>query len=503
MEAIMNLWEEEVDQPLPESEYASKAKEFVQECRSMLAFISDGYCRCDWMGKEEWSLRGCVLQYLGYRLWHLLVGARELFDLRQRLLCDEHCADFQALVELVDNRCLVLISRLIWDAEEVWKAAGGQCLAMDGAKAELIRVLQEMKPWMNAVLRNGEVQKLLSEKCMEWRLHYNVLVPDDRVTPVGGYFRSVFKCLMLLAIPSSRVVPKDMGALFRNGFNTFRQSSYGVAFQEAYALRVKKALEHRDVPARLQWLEEKKIELQERIATFLCGFRISYRELDEKEMAHFCRKLYARLNPTVRTFAAESAALPRMTDKDLFRYFLGEMQLRVLQEEVGRQRSQSHRVEAETGRPADDTVIFHPLVDERRLAESFRSVYTHCRESEEDVLQGKWSDMDFAAYLFVLVEKERLGREGFGDNSKAPFYRFVQERVIVGLRMDQRTFYNRLEKKLKRYRDYFLDKAGRQEENAALEANVHVRNFHTMQNLFHGTDYGEVLREAFKSYKTN
>ena len=192
-----------------------------------------------------------------------------------------------------------------------------------------------------------------------------------------------------------------------------------------------------------------------------------------------------------------------MTDKDLFRYFLGEMQLRVLQEEVGRQRSQFHRVEAETGRPADDTVIFHPLVDERRLAESFRSVYTHCRESEEDVLQGKWSDMDFAAYLFVLVEKERLGREGFGDNSKAPFYRFVQERVIVGLRMDQRTFYNRLEKKLKRYRDYFLDKAGRQEENAALEANVHVRNFHTMQNLFHGTDYGEVLRESFKNYKTN
>ena len=125
MEAIMNLWEEEVDQPLPESEYASKAKEFVQECRSMLAFISDGYSRCDWMRKEEWSLRGCVLQYLGYRLWHLLVGARELFDLRQRLLCDEHCADFQALVELVDNRCLVLISRLIWDAEEVWKAAGG------------------------------------------------------------------------------------------------------------------------------------------------------------------------------------------------------------------------------------------------------------------------------------------------------------------------------------------------------------------------------------------
>ena len=53
MEAIMNLWEEEVDQPLPESEYASKAKEFVQECSSMLAFISDGYSRCDWMGKEE------------------------------------------------------------------------------------------------------------------------------------------------------------------------------------------------------------------------------------------------------------------------------------------------------------------------------------------------------------------------------------------------------------------------------------------------------------------
>ena len=94
MEAIMNLWEEEMDQPLPESEYASKAKEFVQECRSMLAFISDGYSRCDWMGKEEWSLRGCVLQYLGYRLWHLLVGASDLFDLRLRLLCDDLCTVF-------------------------------------------------------------------------------------------------------------------------------------------------------------------------------------------------------------------------------------------------------------------------------------------------------------------------------------------------------------------------------------------------------------------------
>ena len=60
MEAIMNLWNEEVDQPLPESGYAPKSENFIKEFSSFLAFVTDVYSSCDWIDKKEWGKRGCA-----------------------------------------------------------------------------------------------------------------------------------------------------------------------------------------------------------------------------------------------------------------------------------------------------------------------------------------------------------------------------------------------------------------------------------------------------------
>lgn len=502
MEAIMNLWNEEVDQPLPESGYAPKSENFIKEFRSFLAFVTDVYSSCDWIDKKEWGKRGCFLQYVGYRLLHLLELARELFDLRLRLLCDEHCNDFQQLVKEVDDRCLVSFSKLIWEVERYWQATGKSFSALDDEKAELVRALQEIGAWMDAMLRNGEVQKMLSEKCREWNLHYEVLAPDDNASPVWRYFRSAFRCLILLAIPSHWVVPKDMAALFRNGFNTFCQNGHGKDFKEAYALRVKKAFGNLNLPDRLERLEQEKAGLQERVTSFLSGFRISYNGLDdEEEKARFCRKLYARLNRVAWKSGAQPAALPPMTDKDIFKYFLGKILLQVLHEEIRRLENRVKRQQAADGHPLKDSDIFDPLVDERCLAKCFCSLYEICKK--EDMLKGNWDDIDFAVYLFILIEKEGWGKPGFGHNSRAPFYRFIQENVIKGLgkgKDQRRTFHNRLEGKFKKCRDYFLDEIGRQEgRNPALENNDYFQNFQSLQNIFHTrTSYGNILRKSFK-----
>ena len=119
------------------------------------------------------------------------------------------------------------------------------------------------------------------------------------------------------------------------------------------------------------------------------------------------------------------------------------------------------------------------------------------------MLKGNWDDIDFAVYLFILIEKEGWGKPGFGHNSRAPFYRFIQENVIKGLgkgKDQRRTFHNRLEGKFKKCRDYFLDEIGRQEgRNPALENNDYFQNFQSLQNIFHTrTSYGNILRKSFK-----
>ena len=75
--------------------------------------------------------------------------------------------------------------------------------------------------------------------------------------------------------------------------------------------------------------------------------------------------------------------------------------------------------------------IFNPCLDENKLAVCFSEVYAHFYGLlRKDSLEESCDEVTFAAYLYLLVEREGLGHDNFTTRGKQPFYEFVRTKVV-------------------------------------------------------------------------
>lgn len=91
--------------------------------------------------------------------------------------------------------------------------------------------------------------------------------------------------------------------------------------------------------------------------------------------------------------------------------------------------------------------IFNPIIDENRLADCFYEIHSHFFGADaKDMLLNDCDDERFAAYLFVLVEKEGLGCENFSSKSQTDFHQYIKTKVLPsGAMKTLKTFNNRLQ----------------------------------------------------------
>lgn len=138
--------------------------------------------------------------------------------------------------------------------------------------------------------------------------------------------------------------------------------------------------------------------------------------------------------------------------------------------------------------------IFGSWVDENKLAGCFKQLYyDYFNEDGVCTLEGKCDKMTFAAYLFVLVESERLGNDHFSSKAKNDFYTFINKKAF-SLDKTDKTFRNRLNK-LKDFRHKLLNMQAKEKPDVAIQANSHYKNFHTIMETFHNMPY---YLETFK-----
>lgn len=148
--------------------------------------------------------------------------------------------------------------------------------------------------------------------------------------------------------------------------------------------------------------------------------------------------------------------------------------------------------------------LFNSVIDESRLAYGLSQLHAKFFGMERKaVLEGEnRNEIDFSAYLFLLVEALGLGNDIFYEKGKKPFFRFICEKVIVGLDKSDRTFLNRLKE---------MDDLRRQIKNRSLgklcntpkNGETHRRNFLMVLKLFlKGDFYREMKRLKLSEAET-
>ena len=143
------------------------------------------------------------------------------------------------------------------------------------------------------------------------------------------------------------------------------------------------------------------------------------------------------------------------------------------------------------------TGLFRPFVDEKKLADCFYTLYAGFFGVEKEfVLEDKRDEVDFACYLFILVDRKELGRNDFRANGKKPFYEFIQKYMVVDLDITDRGFRSRLDK----YGD-FHDKVMKMNAKDMRRGDPDCRNFHRLLENFHKSDYYKELKKYLRASK--
>lgn len=128
--------------------------------------------------------------------------------------------------------------------------------------------------------------------------------------------------------------------------------------------------------------------------------------------------------------------------------------------------------------------IFNPVIDENRLADCFYEIHSHFfGTNAKDMLLNDCDDERFAAYLFVLVEKEGLGCENFSSKSQTDFHKYIKTKVLPsGTIKTLKTFNNRLQS-IKNLRP------SETQGNPPSPTDFDFLNFQKITKFFHNTHY--------------
>ena len=128
--------------------------------------------------------------------------------------------------------------------------------------------------------------------------------------------------------------------------------------------------------------------------------------------------------------------------------------------------------------------IFNPVIDENRLADCFYEIHSHFfGTNAKDMLLNDCDNERFAAYLFVLVEKEGLGCENFSSKSQTDFHKYIKTKVLPsGTIKTLKTFNNRLQS-IKNLRP------SETQGNPPSPTDFDFLNFQKITKFFHNTHY--------------
>ena len=148
------------------------------------------------------------------------------------------------------------------------------------------------------------------------------------------------------------------------------------------------------------------------------------------------------------------------------------------------------------GDDGSNSGLFQSFVDPGKLASSFWEIFVKFFGIEPEArLTGRSKTIvDFAAYLFLLVEHEGLGSQTFGIKGRKPFFEFVRDRVIPALTMTPRTFNNYI-KAMDGFRKMLeQEPKGSDFRQARWNNTPHIGNYRTISDYFHNTPYYEELK---------
>lgn len=128
--------------------------------------------------------------------------------------------------------------------------------------------------------------------------------------------------------------------------------------------------------------------------------------------------------------------------------------------------------------------IFNPVIDENRLADCFYEIHSNFFGAKaKAMLLNDCDDERFAAYLFVLVEKEGLGCENFSSKGQSDFHQYMKTKVLpTGTMKTLKTFNNRLQA-IKNLRP------SEKQDNRLSPTDFDLRNFQKITKFFHNTHY--------------
>lgn len=488
--------------------------EFEEKCEYIFRYFPHVMHLFQWFGLNTVAERASALQHLSYILLRELDNMREIYMIRKLQFCDEHCDEFQNWLSLIDGQmkkyCLFAD-----EAEETLKNA-----YWDFSKRRLFIRLKRTSKWMEDTVTAKNMLARSSDKCNDLNLRYD---PDNLIGEPDGVrklFYLMLHFLALLAVPAHKdMADKELAVLFRKNFDMFRSSKLGENILFKYEDTLGNELNDLNNEQQLETVRNNKMKLMAEIREYLEKFDIDYCGIDKEDSAgRLCRQLYERLNGIHTDDEKEQetggdAKPKKMRNKELRSYFAKEVHMQYLTDKIvelneaiadvskqhgKRRKSEPVRINTASAEAKKNSWGGIFIVDENKLAGCFSKLYnSYFGEKRKYQLEGKCDQILFFAYLYLLVEKEQLGKENFAENTRKPFFEFIEQKVAGETNKTVRTFHNRVEE-LQKFRETLLSKDENSRENPTWKSSNHYKNFHGICGNFHRTSYFNELERLKK-----
>jgi len=457
-----------------------------QKCNYLSKFIPTIFGLFQWFGAKEEDECICTLQYLGYKLYRALDMAKKIYEERGKLLQDEKCGSFGAIIKQHDIR-MRNIKKFIVNADMIIESCMGEnSPLLDFGKKRLITKFKALTSWVQTLLSNTELYELAVSKCDSLNLNYDISDTND----IPGDFRqqvnSLFNILILLSIPSHISADgREFATLLINSLESFKKSETWKEYLRCFLIELDDDFLASELPQDKEWefLKKKYNELSFQRKEFLESFGIKpmslTTELSKEKMG---AQLYECLN---EVYLSENSPKihKKMEETDFEKYLIHEASLQYLAEKIELLHPKN-KCNIEQTKHYD---IFNENVDETKLAQAILNVHQlFFGENKKHSLLNKYNkEIDLMAFLFIVIEKLKIGNDNFGERGRKTFFDFCQNKASIDLGNRDKTFYNRLTRNFRSIHDKI--RKGKI-TTADYEIDVY-KDFQTVKRFFQETDF--------------
>ena len=334
MKKFLSMLANEEQVPLSKSKFTKEIADFDNLCEELLMYIPVVFFQFQWMKIDRHEDRIIVLRHLGFLLCRLLNMIKDAMELRQKVLCDEHCDYFEVRIRRNDH-FVKDIKNFITDADKtIAKAVQERTKPVDIGVLRQFARFNGLVKWVDELMSNEDLLNRSAELCNKWELHYDVHLLAERNDNLRRWARTTLYCMTMLAVYHHlNDSDEELGHLFDNSYNSYLESDYWKNCEENYNYwlrdRFKKDLQTHE--AQLQYVNNECKTLMEDITAYLAAKGISYNGIDtERKRIDLCKQLYAHLNGVNMNIYEYGNCEKNMTNHQLCQYFMKEAHLRFL-----------------------------------------------------------------------------------------------------------------------------------------------------------------------------